>query len=301
MLGYEHLPFFEAEDPAGFYHRSGEGIWRPALGLKHRDEEYDSAGFDILAKMQEDHFWYRGRHLLIDREFQHEISVREDLRRRAVHIVDLGGGCGGWVKFLMTRRGSAIAEAALADSSLLALRMAQSLIGNGVSYYQADLMNLGWDQRWDIAFLLDVLEHLPDDIGALKQARRALRPKGLLLMTVPALPFFWSYNDVIAKHLRRYDKRGLEHLASESGFRLLRARYFMVLLSPLILLRRLFSPDVATMSSQQIHEHVARTHLTPLAPINSLLTFLMALEERLGRIIPYPGGASLLGVLEKNE
>jgi len=31
--------------------------------------------------------------------------------------------------------------------------------------HQIDLMNLGWRERWDVAFLLDVIEHLPDDVG----------------------------------------------------------------------------------------------------------------------------------------
>jgi hypothetical protein len=30
--------------------------------------------------------------------------------------------------------------------------------------HQIDLMNLGWRERWDVAFLLDVIEHLPDDV-----------------------------------------------------------------------------------------------------------------------------------------
>ena len=31
--------------------------------------------------------------------------------------------------------------------------------------HQIDLMNLGWRERWDVAFLLDVIEYLPDDVG----------------------------------------------------------------------------------------------------------------------------------------
>ena len=30
--------------------------------VAHRDDEYDPAGFEILDRMQERHFWYRGRH-----------------------------------------------------------------------------------------------------------------------------------------------------------------------------------------------------------------------------------------------
>jgi len=299
MPGRDHLSTGEGKGLEKAYRLSAEGIWTPIFGLMHRDEEYDPAGFDVLVKMQADHFWYRGRHRLIDREFQRAIGDRAGRGWPAPEVVDLGGGCGGWMKYLMDRHGSAIAEAALADSSLRALELARSSIGDGISYYQADLMSLGWTGRWDIAFLLDVIEHLPDDVGALRQVQGALRPGGLLFLTVPALPFFWSYNDVIAKHLRRYVKKDLERLASESGLRLIRWRYFMFVLSPLILLRRLFPLDVTAIPARRVREHVSGTHATPLSPINGLLAFLLTMEETLGRVILYPWGASLLGVFGK--
>ena len=38
------------------------GIYRPKIEVSHRDQEYDQDGFNILFNMQENHFWYRGRH-----------------------------------------------------------------------------------------------------------------------------------------------------------------------------------------------------------------------------------------------
>ena len=32
------------------------------MPISHRDEEYDSLNFKMLSDMQEQHFWYRGRH-----------------------------------------------------------------------------------------------------------------------------------------------------------------------------------------------------------------------------------------------
>jgi SAM-dependent methyltransferase len=113
-----------------------------------------------------------------------------------------------------------ISPLALADSSEIALGMAGAVLPAGMERYQIDLMNLGWREGWDVAFLLDVIEHLPDDVGALLEAARALKPGGLLFVTTPALARFWSYNDELAHHLRRYHRRDFAELAERSGLEL---------------------------------------------------------------------------------
>lgn len=76
-----------------------------------------------------------------------------------------------------------------------AFRMAGAVLPVGVARDQIDLMNLGWEAQWDCAFLLDVIEPLPDDVQAMRQAAQALEPGGLLVVTTAALQQFWSYND----------------------------------------------------------------------------------------------------------
>jgi len=44
------------------YQRLSSGIFKPAIAVSHRDNEYGEAGFKLLLSMQERHFWYRGRH-----------------------------------------------------------------------------------------------------------------------------------------------------------------------------------------------------------------------------------------------
>jgi SAM-dependent methyltransferase len=79
-----------------------------------------------------------------------------------------------------------LTELALADSSAEALRMAAEVLAAGTSTYQVDLLALPWRERWDDAFLLDVLEHIPEQEEALRQVHRSLAPGGLLLVTVSA-------------------------------------------------------------------------------------------------------------------
>ena len=151
--------------------------------VRHRDDEYDPSGFTILKDMQDRHFWYRGRHRFLLE------SVHRNLNgATAPRVVDLGGGCGGWVAYLAARKRFPTAELALADSSLEALNMAADVLPAGALTFQIDLLNLPWTDRWDVAFLLDVLEHIPAHEEALRQIFGTLAPGGLLFITTPALP-----------------------------------------------------------------------------------------------------------------
>ena len=122
----------------------------------------------------------------------------------AHHVVDLGGGCGGWLRYLLARKKFAVSDVALADSSPAALAMAAEYLPSAVERRQVDLMALPWSRRWSMAFLLDVLEHLPDQKIVLEQIREALIPGGQLFITVPAIRGFWTWNDDVCRHLRRY-------------------------------------------------------------------------------------------------
>jgi len=57
---------------------------------------------------------------------------------------------------------------------------------------------------FDAVLALDVIEHIDDDRGALTQLARLVRPGGVLIVSVPALPDFFSEFDAIQGHRRRY-------------------------------------------------------------------------------------------------
>lgn len=271
-----------------------DGIHRPSTPVQHRDGEYDPAGFATLWAMQARHFWYRGRHRFLLAALDRWLTP--DSGPRAA--VDLGGGVGGWVRYLAGRRPEGFCPLALADSSEIALQLAGTVLPAGVVRYQVDLMNLGWREQWDVAFLLDVIEHLPDDAGALRQAARALKPGGLLFVTTPAFQQFWSYNDDPAHHLRRYTRRDFAVLAKRTGLELCDARYFMFLLSPLYWLARRRG-GIAGMTTAEKQALLARSHRVPTAPFNLALTAVFAAETPLGHWLRFPWGTSLLGVFRR--
>ena len=236
------------------YSLNQSGIFVPAEPVAHRDDEYDPSGFAVLQDMQDRHFWYLGRHRFLLCCLRR--SLRQCGRQSGLSGVDLGGGCGAWVRYLKERCPAPFAELALADSSTLALTVAAPTVGPDVKRYQIDLLRLQWTGRWDVAFLLDVLEHIPQDAEALRQIRRAMRPGGLLFVATPALQSLWTYNDEINHHVRRYSRADFGRLAEQCGFELCFSRYFMFFLSPLLLLSRMRPIDHKNMTEQQVREHL---------------------------------------------
>ncbi len=71
--------------------------------------------------------------------------------------------------------------------------------------------------EFDVALLLDVLEHVKDDRALLQDARARLRVGGTVIVTVPAWPQLFSSHDVHLAHERRYTTKQLRALVARSG------------------------------------------------------------------------------------
>ncbi len=73
-------------------------------------------------------------------------------------------------------------------------------------------------ESFDYLFAFEVLEHIEDDLPALQQWTRWLRPGGRLLVSVPAHQRKYSRDDALVGHVRRYEHDALETLLTEAGF-----------------------------------------------------------------------------------
>jgi 2-polyprenyl-3-methyl-5-hydroxy-6-metoxy-1,4-benzoquinol methylase len=234
-----------------------------------------------MLDVDEHHWWYRGRRLII----------RSELNRLPLppgaRVLDAGCGSGRTLEEL-----ASYGEVQGIELDPEAAEVARSRGVGEVAIGR--LEELPWEEgSFDLITCLDVIEHTADDRLTLRELRRVCRPGGWLLVTVPAYQFLWSTHDDANHHYRRYNRRSLRVAALDSGWQLKRMTSFNSLL---------LAPAAAVRLAQR---RSSRSEYTPdirLGPawINAVLERPLRLEARwLARGRTLPAGLSLLAVLQR--
>jgi SAM-dependent methyltransferase len=236
--------------------------------------------YELQTHRAEDrHWWYRGRRTVLAR------TIAGLELPRPARILDAGCGSGRNMVEL-ARRGTVTGVELSATSVRLARERG---IGEVI---EGSVLEMPFDAgSFDLAVSLDVIEHLKEDLDALRELRRVVAPGGLLLVTVPAYGWLWSGHDEINHHHRRYTRRSLQRVAEQAGWEQTRTTYFNSLLLPIaILLRALDRLSTKTTES-------SLDLWVPPGPLNWLLERPLTLEAALiGRGGRIPAGLSLLAV-----
>lgn len=192
--------------------------------------------------LERDHWWFRARRRIFARFLDHH-----GLPAGAAipWILDLGPGSGVNLDVLAAR--GRLVSLDLSARSLETCAALGRQLGATTELTRADATRLPFQSgSLPLVCALDVLEHLPDDRAALAEIRRVLRPDGRLLLSVPAHPWMWGRQDVLAEHVRRYRRRELTERLEAAGFEILKLSYFNTLLfAPIALVRLLMRPFLA--------------------------------------------------------
>jgi SAM-dependent methyltransferase len=144
--------------------------------------------------------------------------------------------------------------------------------------------------RFDIATLLDILEHA-DDRKTLAEVHRILRREALLILHVPAYPWLWSRWDEALHHRKRYTKKALKKLMQFSGFEV---RYVSYLFSFLVI------PTLILRKFKSLRRRPYGSDFRIGSPLTNRLFFgLFSIEDRIRRLCPIPFGTSLVCVARK--
>lgn len=241
------------------------------------DIRYDPAFFARLHTLEARSFWFRARNVLVARTLARRFPT-------AVDFAEIGCGTGFVLEGLAARRpglrltGTEIHPEAIA--------FAERRVP-GARFVRADARHLPFEADFDVVGAFDVLEHIPEDEAALAEMRRALRPGGGLILTVPQHPGMWSGADEAAGHVRRYTRRELRRKVEAAGFDPIAATGFVSLLFPAMAAARL------TGGRRRAADPLAG--LTPPRPLNAAFAAAMGLERALIRAgVRFPFGGSLL-------
>jgi glycosyltransferase involved in cell wall biosynthesis len=91
-----------------------------------------------------------------------------------------------------------------------------------------DFAALG-EAKYDSVVCLNVLEHIEDDLAALKRMKTLLAPGGKLILLVPQYRALYGSYDKHLDHFRRYDKQDAVARLTEAGFAVRQTRSFNTL------------------------------------------------------------------------
>lgn len=240
----------------------------------------DAAYYAEYAAAEDAHWWFVARRRILERVLD-GLSLPAD-----ASILEAGCGTGGNLAML-ARHGRLRAFEIDDGARVMANKRRVTDVAAGALPEPIPFEG----ERFDLIAMLDVLEHVEDDRGALVNLRKRLKPGGRLLLTVPAYMFLWSRHDEINHHQRRYTRGPLVRLVQETGYHVRHASYFNTLLFPLVL-------GVRTLNNLLGRDEGSDLAM-PSPPVNKLLTRVFASERHLVPRAALPFGVSILLVARK--
>jgi SAM-dependent methyltransferase len=208
------------------------------------------SGLDNLELMQEAANYNRYLASLIEKQL-----------RRGDRVLDFGAGLG---TFAVPLRDGGVDLVCVESDAQLAGRLRR--LGVPTVATLAEIP----DGSVDLAYTLNVLEHIADDGAVVAELVRTLKPGGRLLVYVPAFPILFSAMDHKVGHLRRYRRGPLVKLVAGAGLRVERAVHVDSLGFAASLLYRLVGSDTG-----DINEAALRTYDRLVFPLSRALDALV--------------------------
>jgi SAM-dependent methyltransferase len=243
---------------------------------------------DATHRVEARHFWFRGLRRFLAPLLRHATAGRLNAR-----ILDCG--CGTGVNLpLFARYGTVWAV----DLNRFGLGLARQ--AGFTRCARATVASLPFpDACFDVVTSIDVLYSLSDgdERVAVDEMFRVLEPGGFAVLNLAAMRILRGSHSVLAQEVRRYQRADARALLERAGFVIERLTYTNATLFPLVLGQRVLERLLGLASP---HEAAAQLRV-PAAPLNALMTALLAVESAWLRVLPAPFGSSLLCLAKKRK
>ena len=240
--------------------------------------------YQKLYKFENFYWWHIGRKYII------QSLLCKILLKPNSKILDAGCGTGGNIETL-ARFGDVIGV----DNSPEAIKFCEK---RGFENVQLkNIENTGFsDNSFDLIVALDILEHLENDIDALKEFHRILKEDGYILISVPAYQFLWSEHDIAVHHKRRYSMEEINTCLLEADFRVIKKTFAITSIAPVVFIYRIIGKIYPGFKKQKNSDYV----LLPVL-LNKFFIFLLRIEAFLLKYINFPFGISIMCIAKKND
>lgn len=241
-----------------------------------------------LYTLEQEHGWFRGMRALAG-------ALLDPLapRRTSWDILDAGCGTGSMLGWLRRFPAARVVGVDLSPDALRFCRQrGEAALALG-SVLDLPLR----DGRFDLAICADVLQHLPDPVGALSELHRVLRPGGYLLVRTNSGAGTENADDGDG-HYRRYGLAELAAQVAAAGFAVERATYGNCL--PSLIEGTRHTPGRPAVHASGHGGNDAGLRIRPRSPrtrwLDDALAILLGLEAWYVRALrrPLPRGSSLL-------
>jgi ubiquinone/menaquinone biosynthesis C-methylase UbiE len=238
--------------------------------------------YAIMYQLEGTHWWFVGRRRIIASFMKRVVT---SLKLASPEILDVGCGTGANLELLST-----FGPAQGVDVSPEALAFCRRRGIGDVKEGQAEALPYD-DSSFDIVTALDVVEHLDDDVGGLKEMYRVLRPGGRGLFFVPAFNFLWGVQDDVSNHRRRYTLGEVREVVRRSGFEIEHSTYVNITFFFPILIGRILMRLTG-------YRPASENNLT-IGFLNGILGAIFGAEATLLRYLSFPFGVSAICIARR--
>jgi len=147
----------------------------------------------------------------------------------------------------------------------------------------------------DIVIMLNVLEHIDDDLEALKNVYKFLKPGGKLIIEVPAGPWLYDSYDKELQHFRRYSTIEMLDKLIKCGFIVQRASHLGFLLFPAFFISKSINKLMGSKKIANVGDRIKKTKKSLVFKI------LMNFESKYLANFKLPFGIRILATARKPE
>jgi len=231
----------------------------------------ETTEIEKMSEIEDTHWWFCGKRNLV-----------KSCIKNSGAFLDIGCGTGANIREFIKHSNSSISVGV--EFSEDAIRICKERVKIPLVRCSAEHLPFK-NSSFDTITILDVLEHLDNDMESMKNIMRILKPKGKLIISVPAHMFLWDDHDILLHHKRRYAMKELESKLKGVGFKITKISYWNFLLFPMAFIYKILNKGTDTDKMNKL--------------MNKILYIAISLDNFLIKKFYLPFGVSIFCIAEK--